>query len=173
MNRIAIDFGAGLGKWRRVMTQALLVTSLAAVIVSVLLLAFGSVKLGSYITVRSDNNQALESVKLDYAELSTRVSNYMQSLPDTSGSYAQSSCAQPLLHLSAIEAQLSRSTDVSRFDFSASTGVITVLLSATSTEALATFIRGIESSGRYHDVSVKQKTVSRSKRYEVQYRCQS
>ena len=55
MNRIAIDFGAGLGKWRRVMTQALLATSLVAVIVSVLLLVFGSVKLGSYFMVRSDN----------------------------------------------------------------------------------------------------------------------
>lgn len=116
MNNITIDFSAGLGKWRRAIILTSLVTSLAAVMLSVFLLIFASVKLGGYFMIRSDNQAALESVKLDYAGLSDRVSNTMQSLPNTTAP-AQSICAQPLLHLSAIEAQLSKSITINRFDF--------------------------------------------------------
>jgi Na+/proline symporter len=171
MSSITIDFSAGLGKWRRAIVLTSLTASLVAVILSVILLIFGSVKLGDYFMVRSDNQEALESVKLDYAQLSGVVSNTMQSLPSASVSSAQSACAQPLLHMAVIEAQLPKSAAINRFDFTAATGAITVLISGSSTDALASFIQGIESSGRYHDVSIKQKTVSRSKQYEVQYRC--
>lgn len=171
MNNINIDFSSNISSWAKIANLLLLIFILIFSMVSIFLLYSGSSALVDYLTQHQDNQQQLEGKKLNFISINEKTQRYMQSITKLTDHVSQSGCASPMIHLATVENLLPKVAVVERFDFSLASRTISISIVTNSSKVLVRFLQGVESSGRYSDVRVKQKTVQKVRQYEVQYRC--